>query len=86
MIVKELLPKFKANSKTYYNLTPKQIIMFKDLYLYLKKHKEKHIKTNVFKNNDALIGSVNYWLNLDGEIDYLKKYKAMELVAHNLIH
>lgn len=84
--VKELLPKFKANSKTYYNLSKKDIAMFKSLYNYLKRNKEKYIKSNVFQHSDAIKGQINYWLNNENELDYLKKYKAMEIVSFNLIH
>ncbi|MCB0744229.1 MAG: hypothetical protein KDC67_10020, partial [Ignavibacteriae bacterium] len=86
MRVYEVLPKLRANSRTYYNLSPKQIIMFKDVYSYLKRHKEKEIRKNVFQYNDALSGQINYWLNNNNELDYIRKYKAMELIAHNLIH
>lgn len=84
--VKELLPKLKANSRTYYNLSKKDIVMFKKLYNYLKRNKEKHIKQNVFQHSDATKGQINYWLNNENELDYLKKYKAMEIVSFNLIH
>lgn len=84
MKVKDILPKVKANRYTYYNLTPKQVIMFQDLYSYLKKHKDAEVRRNVFQFNDALQGQVNYWLNNKNETDYIKKYKAMELVAYNL--
>lgn len=86
MKVKDILPKVKANSRTYYNLSPKQIIMYKDLYSYLKKHRNKEICKNVFQYSDALTGQINYWLNNKNELDYLRKYKAMELIAHNLVH
>ena len=84
MKVKEILPKLKANSRTYYNLTPRQIIMFKDVYSYLKRHKEKEIETNIFQYSDAIKGQVNFWLNNENETDYLRKFKAMELIAYNL--
>ena len=86
MKVKEILPKLKANSKTYYNLTPKQIIMFKDVYSYLKKHKEKEVRKNIFQYNDALSNQINYWLNKKNETDYVRKYKAIEVISYNLIH
>ena len=43
MKVKDILPSVKANKHTYYNLDGKSIIMFKDLYSYLVRHKEKEV-------------------------------------------
>lgn len=79
MKVKDILPKVKANSRTYYNLSPKQIIMYKDLYSYLKKYEEKDVGGVLIDNQ---INTINHTYNSD----YLRKYKAMELVAYNIIH
>lgn len=86
MYIKQILPKVKANNSTYYNVDDKSKKQFKSLYNYLKKHKDKEIKSNVFQNNDALRNQINFWLNNQNELDYIKKYKAMELIAQNIIH
>jgi hypothetical protein len=77
MKVKDILPKLKANKNTYYNLSNKDIIIFKDLYNYLKKHKEKNIGGLLIDNQ---IQTINNTYNTN----YLKKYKAMELIAYNI--
>lgn len=86
MKVKEILPKLRANKLTYHNASQRQIIMFKDVYSYLKRHKEKEIMTNIFQYNDAIGGQIGYWLNNKNETDYIRKYKAMELISYNLKH
>ena len=78
MKVKDILPKVKANGRTYHNASPKQIIMYKDLYSYLKKYKEKDVGGVLIANQ---INTINRTYNSD----YLRKYKAMELVAYNII-
>ena len=76
MKVKELLPKVKANRYTYYNLSKKDQKYFQNLYNYLKKHKEK----------TTLIRAVDYWLNDKKYIDYIRKYKAMEVISQTIKH
>jgi len=85
MKVKELLPKVKANRYTYYNLDKSQISGFKNLYKYLKKHKQKNV-SNYFQYCDALKGQVNFWLNNKNELDYIRKYKAMEIISQTIKH
>jgi len=79
MKVYEILPRFKANNKTYYNLSRKDIIIFKDLYNYLKKHKEKNIGGILIENQIKTINNIY-------DTDYLIKYKSMELISYNIIH
>ena len=86
MKVKDILPLVKANKYTYYNLNRKSVIMFKDLYSYLKKYKYKEIGENVFQNNDALKGQIEFWLNNKNETEYIRKYKTMELISDNIKH
>lgn len=74
MRVKELLHKVKANRYTYYNLSEKDKNYFQNLYNYLKKHKEK----------TTSIKSIDYWLNNNTYIDYIKKYKAMEVISQTI--
>lgn len=85
MKVKDYLPKLKANKYTYYNLDKKTIQDFKDLYKYLKKHKEKNV-SNYFQWTDSLKCSVNYWLNNKNYIDYVKKFKAMEIISQAITY
>ena len=85
MKIKDYLPKLKANRHTYYNLDKKTIQDFKNLYNYLKKHKEKNV-SNYFQWNDAIICTVNYWLNNKNYTDYVKKYKAMEIISQTIKH
>ena len=91
MKVKDYLPKLKANRYTYYNLDQKTIRDFKNLYNYLKKHKEKNV-SNYFQWNDSIKGSVNYWLNNktifknQKYIEYIRKYKAMEIISQAIKH
>lgn len=86
MKIKDILHRLKANRYTYYNLDNNTIQNFKKLYSYLKRNKDKEISKNVFQNTDALQGQINYWLSLENELDYLKKYKSMELIANNIKH
>ena len=86
MKIKDYLPKLKANKYTYYNLEQNTIQDFKNLYNYLKKHKEKEVSYNYFQWNDAIKGSINYWLNSKSYIDYVKKFKAMEIISQTIKH
>lgn len=83
MKVKDYLPKVKANKFTYYNLDKPTIKRFKNLYNYLKRNKEKEV-SNYFQCNDAIKGSVNYWLNNKNYIDYVRKFKAMETISQTI--
>jgi len=87
MKVKDYLPKLKANRYTYYNLDKKSIQEFKKLYNYLKKHKEKEASNYLqWSWNDAIKGSVNYWLYNQTEVEYIRKYKAMEVISQAIKH
>ena len=79
MKVAELLPKLKANRYTYHNLEKQDIENFRTQYNYLKKHKDKDIYLSV-------LNSVNYWLTLKNELDYLKKIRAIQCVSTNINH
>ena len=80
MKVKDILPSVKANRYTYYNLDRRSIIMFKDLYKCLVKHKEKEVGGLLIK---AQLNTIYLKKEYTG---YLKKYKTMELIAHNIKH
>ena len=76
--VADFIPMVKPNSKTYYNLDNKSIDMFKKLYFYLVKHKDKQV---------GLLGAKRAVAMLDTkEMDYVKKYKAMEIISQNINH
>lgn len=76
--VTDLLPLVKANKNTYYNLSRKDIVMFKDLYTYLKKHKDKYINCLLFEAQITTIRNTY--------TGYLLKFKTMELIAYNIKH
>jgi len=78
MKVKDILPLVKANKYTYHNLDRKSVIMFKDLYSHLVRHKEKDVGGLLI---NAQLNTI--FLKYTG---YLKKYKSMELIAHNIKH
>lgn len=78
MKVSELLPKLKANRYTYYNLDNISIESFRTLYNYLKKHKNKGVYTSCIKEFNKQLK--NY------DLDYLNKYRAMEILSQNINH
>lgn len=78
MKVIELLPKLKANRYTYYNLDKECIESFKKLYNYLKKHKNKGIYTSCMREFNEHLKKY--------DLDYLKKYRAMEVLSQNINH
>ena len=81
MRVKDYLPTVKANKHTYLNLDNKSKKDFQNLYNYLKKHKNKKVSDwFVFYEN------VNEWLNKDYILDYVIKYKAMEILSSEIKH
>jgi len=77
MEVKSILPRLKANRYTYYNLSKSQIDYFKKQYLYLKKNKDEFVFNDTYS-------TVSYWLNLDNELDYVKKINAIKVVINNI--
>jgi hypothetical protein len=90
MKVKEYLTKLKANRYTYYNLDKLTVKRYKNLYNYLKRNKEKEI-SNYFQYNNGIIktdgstkGALNYWLNNKNYIEYVRKFKAMEIISCSL--
>tara|TARA_B100001939_G_C16900293_1_gene599618 strand:- start:234 stop:482 length:249 start_codon:yes stop_codon:yes gene_type:complete len=79
--VKDYLHQVKANKNTYHNLDDKTKQDFKNLYNYLKTHQEKEVSEwFVFYVN------VNDWLNQDYILDYVIKYKAMEILSSEIKH
>lgn len=79
MLVKELLPKLKANKNTYYNLGKQEKERFKNAYNYLKKHKEKSIYTFCL---------TDFYSNLENTkfIEYVQKIRAIEVLSMNINH
>ena len=76
--VSDFLPMVKANGKTYYNLTEQQKKDFKNLYNYLVKHKEKQVSFFV----ERVVAEIF----VKKDIDFLKKYKAMEAISNSIKH
>lgn len=76
--VKEYLSKLKATKNTFYNLDHRAKKDFQNLYKYLKKHSDKKVFL-------SCIGSAEHWLKKENEIEYIKKYKAMECISTGLI-
>ena len=76
MKVKNYLNKIKANRYTYNNLDKNHIKDFQKLYNYLKTQQEKEVS----KWFEFYV-SVNNWLNNEYILDYVIKYKAMEILS-----
>jgi|TARA_R100001530_G_scaffold130395_1_gene101311 cobalamin biosynthesis Mg chelatase CobN len=85
MKVKDYLNKVKANRYTYNNLDKNHIKDFQKLYNYLKTQQEKNV-SNYFQYCDAVKGQVNFWLTNKNELDYIKKYKSMEIISQTIKH
>tara|TARA_R110000737_G_scaffold1761_1_gene5280 strand:+ start:37 stop:279 length:243 start_codon:yes stop_codon:yes gene_type:complete len=78
MTVNDYIHTVKANRYTYYNLGKESIKDYKKLYTYLKKHKDKAISSGLI---DIQINTINN----EFDIDYLIKYKIMQLISYNII-
>ena len=78
--VKTILKEVKANSITYKNLELSDVIKFQDLYNYLKKHNNKRFFNVVHNSYKHHLNNKKYCS------DYLRKYKAMECIAHWIKH
>jgi len=83
MKVKDYLPKVKASRYTYYNLDEKTKNDFQRLYNYLKRNKDKELSI-YYKWCDGLKIDVEHWLNRC-DIEYLRKYKTMEVIRDLII-
>ena len=81
MKVKHYLNKVKANRNTYNNIDKKKIQDFQKLYNYLKKHQEKEVSEWF-----VFYESVNDWLDRNYILDYVMKYKAMEILSSEIKH
>jgi hypothetical protein len=79
MKVKELLKEVKANRYTYHNLDKEAIKQYQKLYNYLKRHKEKKINELLF-----LWGLESE--NTNFYIEYVRKYKIMQLISQTIKH
>lgn len=78
MQVNQLLPKVKANSKTFKNIDGRDKQMFKRAYDYLKAHKDKEVNKIV----ETLIN--DYLKPID--MDFLIKYRAINFISTNIKH
>ena len=81
MLVKEILPKVKANRNTFYNLDKQTKKDFQSLYSYLKRNENKVLNANSLKHIDAI-----NWINKQNEVEYIRKFKAMQLITTNIKH
>ena len=77
--VKSILPKLRANKNTYYNLDRRSIETFQKDYAYLKKHENKEVADLWIKNAKEMLKSDKYG-------DYVRKIKAIEIIATHIQH
>jgi len=83
MKVKELLKEVKANRYTYYNLDKEDIKEYQKLYNYLKINKKKKINQLLFLwGKELLLENENYHFY----IEYVKKYRLMNLISQTIIY
>jgi len=83
MEVKELLKEIKANRYTYYNLDKEAIKEYQKLYNYLKINKKKKINQLLFLwGKKLLLENENYHFY----IEYVKKYRLMNLISQTIIY
>jgi len=83
MKVKELLKEVKANRYTYYNLDKEAIKEYQKLYNYLKINKKKKINQLLFLwGKELLLENENYHFY----IEYVKKYRLMNLISQTIIY
>ena len=78
MLVSELLPKVKANNKTFKYIDGRDKQLFQRSYDYLKAHKHKEVNSIV----ETLIN--DYLRPVD--MDFLIKYKAIQFISTNIKH
>jgi len=69
MKVSDLLPLVKANRYTYYNLDKSSISMFREMYNYLKRNKDKYVPDFCKKQVQNILAKK--------DLSYLNKYSAM---------
>lgn len=78
--VKSMLAEVKASRFTYYNLDKKTVDDFKKRYSYLKRHEKKDV-------SDFSIKRAKEMLKEQGKYsDYVRKYKAMEILSQGIKH
>lgn len=78
MKVIELLPKVKANNKTFKHIDGRDKDLFKRAYDYLKAHKDKEV-------NSIVETLINEYLR-PVDMDFLIKYKAIQFISTNIKH
>lgn len=76
--IKSILKYIKASKLTYYNLGKKQISDFKKLYSYLKSHDEKEVYDHSMKSAKEMLKEQGRYS------DYVRKYKAMEILSQGI--
>lgn len=78
--IKPMLSEVRASKFTYYNLDKKTVDDFKKLYSYLKKHENKDV-------SDLSISRAKEMLKEQGKFsDYVRKYKAMQILSQGINH
>ena len=75
--IKDILNTMRANRYTYYNVGSDNITIYKQLYKYISKHKNKAI---------THIGMMQYNNISNDNTDYINKIKAMQIISTNIIH
>lgn len=78
MKVIELMPKVKANNKTFKYIDGRDKDLFKRAYDYLKAHKDKEV-------NSIVETLINEYLR-PVDMDFLIKYKAIQFISTNIKH
>lgn len=75
-----MLAEVKASRFTYYNLDKKTVNYFNKLYSYLKRHKKKDVPVLLIKRAKVILKEQNKYS------DYVRKYKAMEILSQGIRH
>ena len=78
--IKSMLSEVKATKFTYYNLNKITVEDFKKLYSYLKRNENKDVTEMAIKRAKEMIKEQGKYL------DYVRKYKAMEILSQGIKH
>lgn len=76
--IKSILAAVKPSRFTYYNLDKETVSGFKKLYSYLKKHENKEVTYLAMIRAKATLK--------EQSIDFVRKYKAMEILSQGIKH
>ena len=78
--VKSMLVDVKASKFTYYNLDKKTVEDFKKIYSYLKKHENKEVSALAITRAKEMLKEQGKYS------DYVRKYKAMDILSKGIKH